>query len=138
MHINRIIAAFTALSITASISAFAYNLSPIHLEQFFSFDALSLSAKVILACAMISLIFVARPRASMLRLALGSVATGVLLFAAYGAFASTLPLGDALIFFFGSLIAMTESLEATLPRRKPQARRRQITIQHYPTAKASS
>lgn len=128
MQINQAVAAITALSITTTISVFAFGLSSVDLEQYFAYDIVGLIVKVLLACAMVSAMFIARPRNQLHRLTLGVVASGALLYATYGAITDTLLLGDAVIFFFGAFIAMTESLETSLAHRRIAKRRKQIII----------
>lgn len=118
---NQIIAATTALAITATTIVFAYGQSTATMEQLFSFSFASLAAKVALTAAMLIIMFFPRPRSFVNRAIIGLVATSVLAFATYGALASTLPLGDAIMLFAGTLIAMIESVEATMPHRKPTA-----------------
>lgn len=133
MQFNQFIAVLTTLSITASISVFAYGMSAINVQQFLAFDAATLTAKVFLAAAMVSAMFFSRPRRRVHRVILGLIAIGVLIYATFGAVAGTLLIGDAVIFFFGALVAMTESIEARLPRRHDipvVPARRQIAVRY--------
>lgn len=115
---NRLLSALTTLVIIGSTMTFAYGQSLTLLSQYFSFSYLSLFIKVLLALAMLIIMFFARPRTEFHRVVVGAIGLITLSYAAYGAFSQSLPLGDAILYFIGAFIAVTESLEATFLRSK--------------------
>lgn len=118
---NQIIALLTTITIIATTLVFAYGNWPNIMQTHFSFELISLLAKVALGVALLIIIFFTRPRALWHRAIIGLVATTVLAYATYGAIVGSLPLGDAAIYLVGTMIAMTEAVEATMPRTKRNA-----------------
>lgn len=116
----QVVAGLTAVAIILPVLLYAYGLSMTTLEQIFSFAALTILAKTLLAVAMLIMVFFARPRSKYLRVTIAILSGMVLAYAVYGAVVQELALGDALIYLIGSFIGLTETLEANLPRRTIQ------------------
>lgn len=111
----QVVASITALAIIASINLYAVGNHLGLLEQLFSFSAAGLIIKTMLGIAMLIMVFYSRPRSQLLRMVLGTIASIVLAYTTFGAFSETLALGDAIVYFIGTFIAMTETIEAKLP-----------------------
>lgn len=114
---TQLLCGLTAIAITAPIMIYAYGYNPSSIEKFFSFSALGLIVKVLLGIAMLILVFFARPHSPYLRAVLTMIAAIALVYTNYSIFTETLALGDGIVYFVASLIAMTESVEAEIPRR---------------------
>ena len=84
------------------------------LDSLFSLSLTDAGIKLLLAIALLIIIFVGRPRLEPLRRTLGALAATTLIYATLAAYSSQLAMGDMAILFFGALIATVESLEVQI------------------------
>lgn len=131
-RVIQVVAALTAIAITLPVIMYAYGYSMTQLEQYFSFGAGDVAAKTLLGVAMIIMIFFARPRSGYLRAFLAIASSIVLIYAVQNAVTQSLMLGDTLTYLVGTLIGITETLEAKLPNRSI---RPASSLHQSPTAK---
>ncbi len=122
MTTNRLVASAIALVIISTTLTFAYGISTETLDKVFSFGLVDQIAKFLLTVGMLIIAFFPRPRSKFHRFVIGSIATLVIGFATYGALASTLQLGDAILLTIGALIAAMETTEQPITRRSKKIR----------------
>lgn len=108
---NRFIAVATTFLIAMVVMLFAFGYYTGPLQEVFSFSSSSLIVKFFIAVGALIIVFFGRPRSRFHRIFLGIVASAALCFGAYGAFTSSLLLGDALIFIVGTMAIMVETIE---------------------------